>query len=181
MDLYKVLGVNRSATKAEIKEAFRKLALTYHPDKHSHSPKPLRDSATLKFKQASEAYEILSDDRKRAHYNLTSSSSSSSYNYSHQYRNASRSYGYASSNSSSYSYNNNSNNRNYRSSNIWHIGLRLFSTRAFLLNLTFAGVLFGGTVAIDSSREALWKTHNSGKSFEEAMESLDKAKAERDT
>ncbi|OMO79074.1 hypothetical protein COLO4_24572 [Corchorus olitorius] len=76
MDLYTVLGVNRSATKEEIKEAFRKLALKYHPDKHSQSPKHLRDSATLKFKQVSDAYEVLSDDRKRAAYNLTSSSSS---------------------------------------------------------------------------------------------------------
>ncbi|XVE60718.1 hypothetical protein DITRI_Ditri05aG0150600 [Diplodiscus trichospermus] len=138
MDLYKVLGVSRSATKDEIKEAFRKLAVKYHPDKHSHSPKSIQDSATLRFKQVSEAYQVLSDDRKRAHYNLTSSSASSSSSYSHHYRNASRGYGYgyASSNSSSYSYS--SNNRNY-TSNFWHIALRLFSTRAFLLNLAFAG------------------------------------------
>ncbi|XWS23313.1 hypothetical protein CRYUN_Cryun28dG0001700 [Craigia yunnanensis] len=125
MDLYKVLGVNRSATKEEIKEAFRKLAVQYHPDKHSQSPKPVRDSATIRFKQVSEAYQVLSDDRKRAHYNLTSSS----YNYSQQYRNASRGYAYASSSYYSYSYKN----------NIWHIALRFFSTRAFLLNLAFAG------------------------------------------
>ncbi|XP_022734806.1 chaperone protein dnaJ 72-like isoform X2 [Durio zibethinus] len=151
MDLYKVLGVNRSATKEEIKEAFRKLAVKYHPDKHSQSPKPLRDSATLRFKQVSEAYQVLSDDRKRAHYNLTSSSSS--YNYSHQYSKASRGYAYASSPSYSYSYKN----------NIWNIAFRFFSTRAFLLNLAFAGVLFGGIVAFDTSREALWKKRNSGK------------------
>ncbi|XP_021288276.1 chaperone protein dnaJ 72 [Herrania umbratica] len=176
MDLYKVLGVNRSATKEEIKEAFRKLAVKYHPDKHSQSPKPVRDSATLRFKQVSEAYEVLSDDRKRAHYNLTASSSSS-YSYNHRYRTASRGgggYGYASSNSYSYSYSNNK-------SNIWQIALRFFSTRTFLLNLAFAGALYGGIVAIDSSRESLWKMHNSGKSFEEAMESLEKAKAHRDT
>ncbi|XVE60717.1 hypothetical protein DITRI_Ditri05aG0150600 [Diplodiscus trichospermus] len=94
MDLYKVLGVSRSATKDEIKEAFRKLAVKYHPDKHSHSPKSIQDSATLRFKQVSEAYQVLSDDRKRAHYNLTSSSASSSSSYSHHYRNASRGYGY---------------------------------------------------------------------------------------
>ncbi|EOY17096.1 Chaperone DnaJ-domain superfamily protein, putative [Theobroma cacao] len=180
MDLYKVLGVNRSATKEEIKDAFRKLAVKYHPDKHSQSPKPVRDSSLLRFKQVSEAYEVLSDDRKRAHYNLTSSSSSSSsssYSYNHRYRTASRGgggYGYASSNSYSYSYSNNK-------SNIWQIELRFFSTRAFLLNLAFAGALYGGIVAIDASRESLWKMHNSGKSFEEAMESLEKAKAHRDT
>ncbi|XVF63407.1 hypothetical protein PTKIN_Ptkin09bG0085200 [Pterospermum kingtungense] len=194
MDLYKVLGVHRSATKEEIKEAFRKLALKYHPDKHSHSSKRDRDSATLRFKQVSEAYQVLSDDRKRAHYNLTYSSSSY---YSHRDTNATRGYGHGHGNgnghsygygnghghgysppkpnSSSYSY-----NRNY-GSNIWNLALRFFSTRAFLLNLAFAGALFGGVSAIDTSREALWKRHNSGKSFEEAMESLEKAKSRRNT
>ncbi|KAK8698332.1 hypothetical protein V6N13_114456 [Hibiscus sabdariffa] len=178
MDLYKVLGVNRSATKDEIKEAFRKLAVKYHPDKHSHSPKPVRDSATLRFKEASQAYEVLSDDRKRAHYNL-SSSSYYNHNYSHQYTNASRrasGHGYGSSNSYSYK-----NTHQTSTSNFWHISLRFFSTRAFLLNLVFAGVLYGGFVAIDNSGEALWKMHNPGKSFEEAMESIEKAKADRDT
>ncbi|KAK8568815.1 hypothetical protein V6N13_106698 [Hibiscus sabdariffa] len=178
MDLYKVLGVNRSATKDEIKEAFRKLAVKYHPDKHSHSPKSVRDSATLRFKQLSQAYEILSDDRKRAHYNLSSSSSSYyNHNYSYQYTNASRrASGYGSSHSYSYK-----NTHQTSTSNFWHISLRFFSTRAFLLNLVFAGVLYGGIVAIDNSGEALWKMHNPGKSFEEAMESIEKAKADRDT
>ncbi|MBA0710207.1 hypothetical protein Golax_025196 [Gossypium laxum] len=162
MDLYKVLGVNRSATKDEIKEAFRKLAVKYHPDKHSHSAKPVRDSATLRFKQVSEAYEVLSDDRKRAHYNLTSSSSSasSSYNYYQRYANASRrsgggGYGFSSANSYK-------NNRQNYASNFWHVSLRFFTTRAFLLNLAFAGALYGGIVVIDNSREALWKMHNPG-------------------
>ncbi|KAB2019113.1 hypothetical protein ES319_D08G275300v1 [Gossypium barbadense] len=162
MDLYKVLGVNRSATKDEIKEAFRKLAVKYHPDKHSHSAKPVRDSATLRFKQVSEAYEVLSDDRKRAHYNLTSSSSSasSSYNYYQRYANASRrsgggGYGFSSANSYK-------NNRQNYASNFWHVPLRFFTTRAFLLNLAFAGALYGGIVVIDNSREALWKMHNPG-------------------
>ncbi|KAE8687911.1 Chaperone protein dnaJ 72 [Hibiscus syriacus] len=178
MDLYKVLGVSRSATKEEIKEAFRKLAVKYHPDKHSHSPKPVRDSATLRFKQVSEAYEVLSDDIKRAHYNL--SSPSSSY-YNHNYSTNTQTppplrLRYGSSNSYSYK-----NTHQRYTSNFWHIPLRFFSTRTFLINLVFAGALYGGIVAIDNSGEALWKMHNPGKSFEEAMESIEKAKARRDT
>nr|DAD32805.1 TPA_asm: hypothetical protein HUJ06_011656 [Nelumbo nucifera] len=69
MDHYTVLGLSRDASKEEIKEAFRKLALKFHPDKHLQSPKVVRDGATLKFKQVSEAYEVLIDDRKRSDYN----------------------------------------------------------------------------------------------------------------
>ncbi|KAJ0088014.1 hypothetical protein Patl1_32439 [Pistacia atlantica] len=62
MDHYRVLGSNRNATREEIKEAFRKLAVKYHPDKHSQSAKAVREDATFRFKQVSEAYEGLSDD-----------------------------------------------------------------------------------------------------------------------
>ncbi|KAG6771091.1 hypothetical protein POTOM_022437 [Populus tomentosa] len=70
MDYYKVLGINRTATKEEIKEAYRRLALELHPDKHARSSNPVREKATLKFKQVSEAYEILRNDKKRADYNF---------------------------------------------------------------------------------------------------------------
>lgn len=59
-DYYAVLGVNKSASDEEIKKAFRKLALQYHPDK------PTGDEA--KFKEVSEAYAVLSDKKKRAEY-----------------------------------------------------------------------------------------------------------------
>jgi len=55
-DCYEVLGVGRSAGEAEIKKAFRKLARELHPDVNNHDPE-----AETKFKQAAEAYEILSD------------------------------------------------------------------------------------------------------------------------
>ncbi|KAM1078314.1 hypothetical protein ACFX19_026003 [Malus domestica] len=48
----------------------RKLAMKLHPDKHSASPKVERDRATVRFKQVSEAYQILIDERKRADYNF---------------------------------------------------------------------------------------------------------------
>jgi len=62
-DYYEVLGVSRSASKTELKKAYRKLALKYHPDRN-----PDDESAEDKFKEAAEAYEILNDDQKKARY-----------------------------------------------------------------------------------------------------------------
>ena len=60
---YDVLGVSRSASEAEIKKAFRKLAKTYHPDSNTNDPK-----AKDKFAEANSAYEILGDATKRAQF-----------------------------------------------------------------------------------------------------------------
>ena len=62
-DFYEILGVNRDAADDEIKKAYRKLAMKYHPDRNPDNP-----SAEEKFKEAKEAYEILSDAQKRAAY-----------------------------------------------------------------------------------------------------------------
>lgn len=62
-DYYDVLGVSRQADAAEIKSAYRKLAIKYHPDKNPDDP-----TAEEKFKEAAEAYEVLSDPEKRARY-----------------------------------------------------------------------------------------------------------------
>ena len=62
-DYYDILGVSKSATKKEIKKAYRKQAIKYHPDKNKGNP-----AAEDKFKKAAEAYEVLSDDNKRARY-----------------------------------------------------------------------------------------------------------------
>ncbi|XP_023518661.1 chaperone protein dnaJ 72 [Cucurbita pepo subsp. pepo] len=182
-DHYKVLGLNRSATKEEVKEAFRKLAKEFHPDKHSQSPKAVRDSATLRFKQVSEAYEILGDDCKRADYNIRSRCASGPSVKQHYYSSYNS---YANASGPRYGYGSSSGFAARSGSNVdglftnFHMLLRFLTTRAFLLNLAFAGVLVGGMFAIDTSGEALWKMHNSGKSFEEAMESINKAKTQED-
>ncbi len=63
-DLYDVIGVSKNASKEEIKKSYRKLALKYHPDKN-----PGNKEAEQKFKEAAEAYAVLSDENKRARYN----------------------------------------------------------------------------------------------------------------
>ena len=62
-DYYQILGVSKSANEKQIKKAYRKLALKYHPDKNK------APDAEAKFKEISEAYEVLSDPKKRKIYN----------------------------------------------------------------------------------------------------------------
>jgi len=62
-DYYEVLGVSKNADASEIKKAYRKLALKYHPDRN-----PDNEEAEAQFKEAAEAYEVLSDEQKRAKY-----------------------------------------------------------------------------------------------------------------
>lgn len=62
-DYYEILGIAKSVTQDEIKAAYRKLALKYHPDRN-----PGNKEAEEKFKEATEAYEVLSDEKKRASY-----------------------------------------------------------------------------------------------------------------
>ena len=63
-DYYKLLGVKRSATKSEIRRAFKKLSLKYHPDKNKDNP----EKAKAKFIKIANAYEVLNDDKLRKIY-----------------------------------------------------------------------------------------------------------------
>ena len=64
-DYYEILGVTRNAGGEEIKRAYRRLAMKYHPDRNNGDD---RAAAEIKFKECAEAYEVLSDDQKRARY-----------------------------------------------------------------------------------------------------------------
>ncbi|MCK5898103.1 MAG: molecular chaperone DnaJ [Methylococcales bacterium] len=63
-DFYKLLSINKNASEAEIKKSYRRLAMKYHPDRNTKSP----EAAEKKFKEIKEAYEILSDAKKRSAY-----------------------------------------------------------------------------------------------------------------
>jgi hypothetical protein len=64
-DYYEILGVSKNATASEIKKAYRKKAIQYHPDKN-----PDDTTAEAKFKKAAEAYEILGNEEKRSSVSL---------------------------------------------------------------------------------------------------------------
>lgn len=65
---YDILGVDKSATKADIRKKFRELSLKYHPDKQNGKSDKEKKEAEDKFKDINEAYSVLSDDKKRAEY-----------------------------------------------------------------------------------------------------------------
>ena len=65
-DYYEVLGVEKNASTDDIKSAFKKLALKWHPDRWVSGTEEVKKNAEEKFKEASEAYEVLSDPDKRA-------------------------------------------------------------------------------------------------------------------
>jgi len=83
-DYYEILGVSKTADQDEIKKAYRKLALKYHPDKNPDNPE-----AENKFKEAAEAYEVLSDASKRQKYDQFGHAAMNQGSDFHQYSDAS--------------------------------------------------------------------------------------------
>lgn len=67
-DYYEVLGVDKKASAADIKKAYRKIAIKYHPDRQGDKSEAEKKDAEEKFKEAAEAYSVLSDDTKRQQY-----------------------------------------------------------------------------------------------------------------
>lgn len=67
-DYYSILGVSRDASESEIKKAYKKLAMKYHPDKQNGKSEAEKKEAEEKFKEINEANDVLSDSKKRANY-----------------------------------------------------------------------------------------------------------------
>ena len=66
-NLYEALGLNEAASQDEIKKAYRKLSLQFHPDRNNNSPE-----STTKFQSISAAYEVIGDEDKRRQYDMQS-------------------------------------------------------------------------------------------------------------
>jgi DnaJ homolog subfamily C member 9 len=71
VNLYAVLSLGPDAEVGEIKKAYRRLALVYHPDKHASAARDAKDDASRKFQQIGFAYAVLSDEKRRLRYDRT--------------------------------------------------------------------------------------------------------------
>lgn len=71
VDLYAVLSLDSNATSDDIKKAYRRLALRYHPDKHASSSDEARAESSVKFQQVGFAYTVLNDEKRRSRYDKT--------------------------------------------------------------------------------------------------------------
>lgn len=80
-DLYSILGVDKNATEQEIKKAYRKQSLLYHPDRHMNDNEKDKKEAEEKFKEISEAYSVLSDKDKRQQYDMFGTIDNNSMDY----------------------------------------------------------------------------------------------------
>ena len=67
-DYYEVLGVDKNASEDDIKKAFKKAAMKYHPDRFANATDAEKKDAEEKFKEINEAYQILSDSQKKQQY-----------------------------------------------------------------------------------------------------------------
>lgn len=182
MDYYKVLGLRRDATKDEIKASYRKMALKFHPDRHAKASKAVQDDALRQFKMVSEAYDVLSDDKKRAAYSKAGSCYGNRSNYGEGYNTHRSTYsgGYSTYRSGYNTYQRSTRGPTY--SYNWGFGFgspRLyFSSMDFLIHAVLVGVLAGGLFVADATGKAIWQRNNKGRSFEETMDVLNKTKKE---
>jgi curved DNA-binding protein CbpA len=168
MDPYRELGVDRAASEADIKTAYRKLALQCHPDRHLNSSPAEAAAAAHRFKAITEAYDFLTNpnERMRSSYGASSSAARG---------------GSSSSSSRAYHYNVNTDWSHYETGSTgytstisrweWWKRAARHGARSFghSLHISLAVMLVGGAVMFEYSHSALWAARNKGKSFEEVQ------------
>lgn len=167
MDLYSVLGVNRSATKQQIKEAYRKQALQHHPDKHAEQSERVRADHAFRFREASEAYDILGDDVKREMYNRSGRTAAARAGASGHSRSASHGYGGSNTN---YNYTYQGARATYTRPRrgLWSIA-QMIAARSSrgdaLFHAAMLGCVLGGGLIAGNAGDWLWQSSNRGKLF----------------
>ncbi|XP_024521043.1 chaperone protein dnaJ 72-like isoform X2 [Selaginella moellendorffii] len=202
VDLYRVLGVSRDASSDDIKAAFRRLALKFHPDRHANASKSEQRNASDSFRQVKEAYEILGNDKKREVYNRSGprystpgSNPSSTYSAAQAARSAyartaqqhrdwrseQRYTSYtdgSSSRSSDWSYRGNyaGSKRDYDYSVRWTFHHAPSEGPRMVLRATLFGMAVVTIMLADSMMSNAWRHNNTGKSYEEMVERLQQEK-----
>ncbi|KAJ7546862.1 hypothetical protein O6H91_08G057800 [Diphasiastrum complanatum] len=182
MDYYRILGLRSDASSEDIKKAFRELALKLHPDRHANSSKKLQQEFSGRFKQVSEAYEVLSDAKKRAVYNREGRAALR--NNQQGYGGSSRSaHGFRSGygGGGSEGFRGGSSYGEGWSSRRWPSRLKPFNPMDFAFHGLLAGIAIFSFIFVDSFGDVVWQRQNPGKSFEDMIETVDRSKHERAT
>ncbi|EIE21932.1 DnaJ-domain-containing protein [Coccomyxa subellipsoidea C-169] len=166
MDFYRILGVKRGASQQEVKDAWRREALKNHPDRLQNASDFDRAEAARRFKEAKEAYEVLSDDGKRALYNTSGRSAV----YAAQRAGRTSSYGSdftprARSGWSNFRYQQQRHNVHGSAFSFFRGFTRGMGRADAYFHAGFAGILVVGVVLVAPMADSLWERMNSGKLF----------------
>eukprot|EP00873_Tetraselmis_striata_P037720 jgi/Tetstr1/457984/TSEL_044495.t1 len=165
-DLYAVLEVQRGASPTEVKAAYRELAKRFHPDRHHSSPEHLKTDALARFKEISEAYEILGDAGKRSVYDVSG-------------RSAAMRSGGASSSSSAHAGGGGYSGNPYHGRQYTYYGRqearytdsffrqmrRGMTPQNLLVHGVLLGTLLAGTYMANHTGQAVWESKNTGRNF----------------
>jgi len=151
MDYYSTLGVRRDASERQVKEAFRKLAVQWHPDKHNQADDRAKTHAATKFKELSEAYRVLADPKTRAAYDRggRTYAHAGTSTYSNTHRTTRRTTYEAT-------------GRNRAS---WRHRFRHVDKVDALFHLALVGGAVFGFTVLGGASESLWEWWNDGKLF----------------
>ena len=184
-DYYRVLNVSRDASSAEIKAAYRKAALTCHPDRHaSTGSADSQASMTTKFAQITEAYETLSDVQRRRVYDRDGRSAAARDPTGASYwrhRGAATSSTWSEAEKARYFYNGGSTRPRPGLRDVLFSILRVPRSNPFTradaaMHLLMGGTLFAGLGAFGSFGDVAWQSQNKGRSFDDAMDKVKRAR-----